>query len=151
MEENSRLRNQIMSTFELEDQNPRAMSPLNLAFIGDGIFDLVIRTYVVGQANQAVNSLHKKVSGIVKAETQSKIINALQEELSETEMAIYKRGRNAKSYSSAKNASLADYRKATGFEALIGYLYLMDETDRMLNLIKKGLELIGENTWDIQN
>jgi ribonuclease-3 family protein len=77
----------------------------------------------------------------VKAERQSEIIQELLPELTEEEEQIYKRGRNAKSYSAAKNASVGDYRRATGFEALMGYLYLTEQEDRMLELIKKGIEL----------
>jgi len=99
----------------------------------------------VERANRSANDLHKKATRYVKAETQARMIQALQEELTEEEEAVYKRGRNAKSYTAAKNASLSDYRKATGFEALMGFLYLTGQTDRLLYLIKKGIELIGMN------
>jgi len=119
----------------------RAYSPLTLAYIGDAIYDLVIRTVVVQRANMPANQLHKVTIRYVNAGIQSKLIQLLQEELTEEEMDVYKRGRNAKSYTKAKNASTADYRKATGFEAVLGYLYLMDRTDRILELVTKGLEL----------
>lgn len=134
---------QIKLTFECKEQDVRAYSPLTLAYIGDAIYELVIRSVVVERANRSANDLHKKTVRYVKAETQAAMIMALQEELTEEELAVYKRGRNAKSHTMAKNASMSDYRKATGFEALMGYLYLMDETDRLLYLVKKGIELVG--------
>ena len=105
------------------------------------MFDLIIRTVVVKRGNRAANGLHKAKSAIVKAQTQAEMIEALLPELTAEENSVYRRGRNAKSYTTAKNASIGDYRKATGFEALIGFLYLQDNTDRILELVKKGLEL----------
>ena len=134
---------QIKITFECKEQDVRAYSPLTLAYIGDAIYDLVIRSVVVERANRSANDLHKKTVRYVKAETQSAMIMSLLEELTEEELAVYKRGRNAKSHTMAKNASMSDYRKATGFEALMGYLYLTEKTDRLLYLVKKGIELAG--------
>ena len=119
-------------------------SPLTLAFIGDAVYEVVIRTVVVCEGNTQVNKLHKKSSTLVKAQTQAEIIKAIMDELTDEEMAYYKRGRNAKSYTSAKNASIGDYRMATGFEALVGYLYLSNQSERMMQLIKKGIKLIGD-------
>lgn len=130
----------IKETFAVKEVDVRAYSPLTLAYIGDAVYDIIIRTVVVERANQAANVLHKKTSGFVKAQTQATMIEALLPELTADEEAVYKRGRNAKSYTTAKNASIADYRKATGFEALIGFLYLMDDTDRILYLVKTGLQ-----------
>ena len=118
-------------------------SPLTLAYIGDGIYELVIRSIVVERANRSANDLHKKTTRYVKAPAQSAMIEALLPELTEDEEAVYRRGRNAKSYTTAKNASVADYRRATGFEALMGYLYLTGQIDRMLELIKDGIRLAG--------
>ena len=87
-----------------------------------------------------VNKLHQRASRLVKASAQSAIIEKLKDSLTEEEMAVYKRGRNAKSYTMAKNATMSDYRRATGFEALMGYLYLTEQWDRMLELIKTGIE-----------
>lgn len=134
---------QIKQVFGCKEQDVRAYSPLTLAYIGDAIYDLIIRSVVVERGNRAANDLHKRTTRYVKAEAQAKMIVALQEELTEEEEAVYKRGRNAKSYTSAKNASIGDYRKATGFEALMGFLYLTDQTDRMLYLVKRGIELAG--------
>ena len=133
----------IKAVFECKDQDVRAYSPLTLAYIGDAIYDLVIRTVVVERANRSANDLHKKTTRYVKAEAQAAMILALSEELTPEEESIFKRGRNAKSHTMAKNASMADYRKATGFEALMGYLYLTGQTERMLYLIKRGIELSG--------
>ena len=143
MEENVSLLGQIKQVFACKEQDVRTYSPLTLAYIGDAIYDLIIRSVVVERGNRAANDLHKRTTRYVKAEAQAKMIAALSEELTEDEEAVYKRGRNAKSYTSAKNATIGDYRKATGFEALMGYLYLTDRMDRLLYLVKRGIELAG--------
>ena len=125
--------------FELEDTDIRPYSPLTLAYIGDAIYELVIRTILVEKGNAQVNKLHQRASKLVKASAQSEIIEKLKPYLTEEEMGIFKRGRNAKSFTMAKNASMSDYRRATGFEALMGYLYLTEQWDRMLELIKIGI------------
>ncbi len=127
----------------------RSYSSLALAYIGDGIYDLVIRSMIMGKGNAHVNDLHRRVSRLVKAHAQSEMIGILQPELTQEELAVYKRGRNAKSYTMAKNATVGDYRRATGFEALMGYLYLKNETDRMMELILKGLD--GMKAWRDEN
>ncbi len=131
----------IKHYFDCGGQDVRSYSPLTLAYMGDAIYELVIRTVVVARANRSANDLHKKTVKYVKAEAQAQMIVALLPELDEEEEAVYRRGRNAKSYTTAKNASTADYRKATGFEALMGYLYLLNRRERMLYLIKRGVEL----------
>ncbi len=137
----------IREQFDLKEQDIRSYSPLTLAYIGDGIYELVIRTMVTGWGNRPVNELNKLSTAYVKAETQAEMIIALKEELTEEEAEVFKRGRNAKPYTKAKNATRADYHKATGFEALMGYLYLTGQTQRMLQLIKRGIELTqkGDN------
>lgn len=139
MEEGLSLIQEIHKEFGACEVDIRTYSPLTLAYIGDGIFEMVIRTLIVEKGQRAANSLHKHTTKIVCAGTQAAMIMSLQEELTETEMDIFRRGRNAKSYSSAKNASLSDYRKATGFEAVCGYLYLSGNNKRVVELIKKGL------------
>lgn len=139
MEESLSLLSQIKEAFACKEVDVRAYSPLTLAYIGDSVYDIIIKTVVVERANRAANELHKKTSSLVKAQTQAAMIEALAEILTEEEEAVYKRGRNAKSYTTAKNASIADYRKATGFEALLGYLYLQDKVSRVLELVKEGL------------
>ena len=133
----------IREKFSLTAADKRQYSPLTLAFIGDCIYDLVARTIVVERANTNPNNLHKKKSEIVKAQTQAACAEALLPFLTEEELAVYKRGRNAHSHSAAKNASIGDYRKATGLEALYGYLYLTGQADRMLELIALSLEKTG--------
>ena len=104
----------IKELFQLEDTDIRTYSPLTLAYIGDAIYELVIRTILVEKGNTQVNKLNQRANR-------------------------FKRGRNAKSYTMAKNATMSDYRRATGFEALMGYLYLTEQWERMLELIKLGM------------
>lgn len=139
MEKSLSLLEKIREEFSLESKDIRTYSPLTLAFIGDCVFDLLIRTVIVERANQAPNQLHQKKSKIVKASAQAALAETLLEELSEEEQAVYKRGRNAKSGTSAKNASIADYRKATGLEALIGFWFLTGQEERMILMVKEGL------------
>ena len=143
MEESVSLLEQIKQSFAVKEVDIRTYSPLTLAYIGDAIFDLIIRTVVVERANEPANRLHHKTVKYVNAKTQAEMIEALLPELSEEEIAVYKRGRNAKSYTSAKNASIGDYRKATGLEALMGYLYLQGRTERILELVKNGLHKLN--------
>ena len=144
MEESLSLLGAIRKKFVCDRVDIRTYSPLTLAFVGDCIYDLVIRTIVVERGNTAPGVLHTKKSSIVKAQAQAAQADALMEELTAEEQAVYRRGRNAHSQSAAKNASIGDYRKATGLEALYGFLYLTDQTDRLLWLIAKGLELTGQ-------
>lgn len=139
MEESVSLLAKIKEAFGVKEVDVRAYSPLTLAYIGDAIYDVIVRTVVVERSNRPANELHKRTSSFVKAQTQAAMIERLLPRLTEEEEAVYKRGRNAKSYTTAKNASVGDYRKATGFEALVGYLYLQDRMDRILELIKEGL------------
>lgn len=132
------------NSLNLGEVDVRTYSPLVLAYIGDAVYEVVIRTKVINHGSMQVNKMHKKSSSLVKAETQASLIKVLEEELTEEELAAFKRGRNAKSVSTAKNASVIDYRMATGFEALIGYLYLSEQYERMITLISHGLEKIGE-------
>lgn len=145
MEEGINLYEYLTGQFKIKSPNICTYSPLTLAYIGDGIYEIVIRTMVVGNGNEQVNKLHKQVSTLVKAKTQADMILSLMEELTEEEESVYKRGRNAKSHTSAKNADIIDYRTATGFEALMGYLYMTGQMPRMMELIKKGLaNITGE-------
>lgn len=125
----------IKKAWELPDTDIKSYSGLTLAYIGDAIYDLVIRTYIVEKGNAPVNKLHKKVVKLVQASAQAKLYHIIEDKLTEEEQAIYRRGRNAKSYTSAKNADIVDYRIATGMEALMGYLYLTGQTERILELI----------------
>lgn len=140
MEEGVSLVSQIREIFALPEVDVRSYSPLALAYIGDDVYDIIIRTMVVEKANRSAHDLHLISSRYVKAQTQAAMIEALGDVLTEEEEAVYKRGRNAKAYTTAKNASVADYRKATGLEALVGYLYLQNKMDRILELIKEGMQ-----------
>lgn len=119
----------------LSKQDIRRYSPLTLAYIGDAVYDLLIRTEVVSRGNAPVNHYHRQVSAVVKAEAQSRLIQSILEGLTEEELDIYHRGRNANSHTKAKNASLGDYHRATGFEALLGYLYLTEQYQRITDLL----------------
>ena len=132
---------QLKELFHLEDQDLRSYSPLTLAYIGDGVYELIIRTILVKKGNCPVNRLHKKASSLVKAGAQSAIMEVIEEELTPEELSVYRRGRNAHSPTMAKHATMADYRRATGFE-LMGYLYLKEDYTRMLTLVRMG---IGED------
>ena len=133
---------QLKELFHLEDQDLRSYSPLTLAFIGDGVYELIIRTILVKKGNCPVNRLHKKASSLVKAGAQSAIMEVIEEELTPEELSVYRRGRNAHSPTMAKHATMAEYRRATGVEALMGYLYLKEDYTRMLTLVRMG---IGED------
>lgn len=119
----------------LTREDVKMMSPLQLAYVGDACYELMVRTFLLGK-NLSVNSLHRKATKYVKAEAQSKIVHKLEDVLSEEEKAIVKRGRNTKSHSNPKNANLIDYKYATGFEALFGYLYLTDQDLRLEEIFK---------------
>ena len=133
MEESLDLYKSILDQFQIKKQNVCTYSPLTLAYIGDAIYEIIIRTIVVGEGNRQVNQLHKKSSNLAKAATQAEMVLKLQPFLEEEEEQIYKRGRNA---------DIIDYRNATGFEALMGYLYMQGKTKRMFELVKKGMELL---------
>ena len=134
----------IEEKFETGDFDSNGYSALGLAYIGDAVYDMIVRTLVLGLGNGRVKNFHKITSSIVKAEAQAMMIREISGRLTEEEMAVYKRGRNAKSATSAKNASIVDYRIATGFEALLGYLYLNEKLGRAMELVKYGLEQTGQ-------
>lgn len=144
MEESIKIPSLMKEALQLEPIDVCSYSPLALAYMGDAVYEVFIRTRVMNRGSMQVNKMHKKSASLVKAEAQARMIQALQEELTEEETAVYKRGRNAHSASSAKNASIRDYRMATGFEALVGYLYLTGQYERLLKLVHDGLERIGE-------
>ena len=129
----------IKEQFEISPVDVKTYSPLTFAYMGDGVFDLIIRSVVVGKGNTKASQLHLRTSQIVKAHSQAVLIETLVPYLTEEEMDVYRRGRNAKSPTMAKNASMSDYRKATGLEALIGYLYVTDQFERAVELVRLGL------------
>lgn len=125
---------------ELKKQ-PNQYSPLALAYIGDGVYELYVRTRVIEERpNLPAHKLHLHTVKYVKARAQSQSIEAMLPMLTEEETAVYKRGRNAKSATMAKNATMTDYRRATGFEALIGYVYLTENTERLNELMDTAYE-----------
>ncbi len=122
------------------------LSPLTLAFTGDAVFSMYVREMLVCEANRPVGQLHKLSVNWVKAEAQSKGMHAILPLLTEKETEVFKRGRNAHTSHTPKNQSGCDYHYATGFEALVGYLYLKDETERLnelLNEVIKAIEVDG--------
>ncbi len=127
----------------MEESVIRSYSPLALAYIGDAVYELIIRTAVVGRANRPVNDLHRITVRYVNAGTQARMAEALLDSLTQEEQDVYRRGRNAKPHTTAKNASLTDYKKATGLEALFGYLYLGGNKERILELVREGTARLG--------
>lgn len=133
----------LKEQFQMADVDIRSYSPLVLAYIGDGVYELLIRTILVNRSTRQAGAIHKRASSYVKASAQAEMILALKEELTEEERQVYRRGRNAKTVSMAKHATTHDYHHATGFEALMGYLYLTGRLTRLIDLIKTGLERMG--------
>lgn len=125
--------------------NPYQYSPLALAYIGDSVLDLLVKRYFVVNTNKQTYKYHKEVTNIVKAVNQADFIDKKLDSLSEMELDIYKRGRNANTHSKAKSATMSQYRKATGLEALFGYLYLNNEHERLQELVDEMiLDYIGK-------
>ena len=143
MEESLTLLQLIRRDFGLGEVDLRTLSPLTLAFVGDCVYDLILRTVIVERHNASPNQLHREKSRLAKAPSQAEMAEALQEELTQEELAVYRRGRNAKSHTTAKNASVLDYRKATGLEALYGWLYLSGQEERLLQLLRLSLNRLG--------
>ncbi len=124
---------------------PNQVSPLSLAYIGDAVYELYIRSYIMHSVNMPVAKLHKAATHYVSARAQAAIFHSIMDKLTEEETEVYKRGRNAHSYTSAKNADIIDYRTATGLEALIGYTYIKKDTKRLEELISMCIEAAGKN------
>lgn len=115
-------------------------SPLVLAYIGDAVFDIIVRSILVSHSNAPVNTLNRKASRMVRATAQSEMVDIIEPMFTEKEAAIYRRGKSAKTATTAKNAGIAEYHRATGFEAVLGYLYLNDEDDRLMELAEAALK-----------
>lgn len=144
MEKSVEFENYMKELFQMQEVDVQTYSPLTLAYIGDCIFDLIIKNLVVRQGNKQVQKLHKETSRFVQAQTQSRMMRKMQEHLTEEEHGVYRRGRNSKTVTPAKNQTITDYRRATGFEALLGYLYLKQDYKRLLDLVKIGLDSLDE-------
>ena len=142
------LNDYLNSKFDIEPKDIRTYSPLTLAYIGDAIFDVVVRSILVNKGNTAVNKLHQRASSVVKAPTQAMMAAALMDDFTEEEAVWYRRGRNSKPHTKAKNATTMDYLEATGFEAVMGYLYLTGDMDRICELVRRGIELTGLDILD---
>ena len=131
-----------LRTKEFTEKEARLLSPLQLALIGDGVYELFIRNSILSN-NLELNAhkMHVKAIGYVKAKSQSSIMHEIEDKLTENESYIFKRGRNAKSATVPKNADVRDYRMATGFEALVGYLYLIGDTERLEFIFNTALSI----------
>lgn len=136
--------NDYRFTPEMTEAEARAYAPLTLAFLGDAVYELAVRTMLVQRGDMRPNELNRRSSLLAKAHAQSDAMSVIEPMLDEKEADIYRRGRNAKSNTMAKNATVGDYRRATGFEALIGYLYLSGRRERMLELIRVAVEKNGQ-------
>ncbi|MGN0361348.1 MAG: Mini-ribonuclease 3 [Bilifractor sp.] len=151
------LTHDLEESYALPDFQARQFAPLTLAYIGDGIYELIVRTLLVRQSDAPVHKLHRRASSLVKAETQAEMIGYLQENglLTEEEEQVFHRGRNAKAFTRAKNASIQEYRRATGFEAVCGYLYLKGDMKRLIGLVSCALDAhfqrIGDHSFSGQN
>ena len=133
------LLSQMTERLGLDRRDVNAMPALTLAYLGDCIYELVIRTMLVERGITHVSELNKAAVGFVRASAQKDMFFAIEDVLSEEEMSVFRRGRNVKSSSCPKNASVTDYRTATGFEALMGYLYLKGRYERLIELIGIGI------------
>ncbi len=129
----------------ISEKEAMQYSPLALAYIGDSIYDLKIKEYFVTRSNMQSEKYHKLVTGIVSANAQSEFVDNIMQQLTEQELEIYKRGRNSTPHTKAKNASLSNYLKATGLEAVMGFLYLTGKSDRISELIDMALKFSGED------
>ncbi|MCR1898688.1 Mini-ribonuclease 3 [Irregularibacter muris] len=132
----------------LSEKDIKGLNPLVLAYIGDAVYEVHIRKYLVNIQKTGVNQLHKKATQFVKAKAQATIVHYLMDTLTEEEITIVKRGRNSKSNTSPKNANISDYHYATGYEALVGYLYLMKRQERLANIIAQSIEFIERQIED---
>jgi len=126
----------IKEEFELTDVDVRTYNPLTLAFIGDCVFEMIIRSLLVCKGNKSVNAFAKEKNAIVNARTQSRMAELLSDYFTEDEAEIFRQGKNAKTANHSKNAAYSEYHRATGLEAVFGYLYLTDNLSRCIELVK---------------
>lgn len=116
-----------------DENSIRELNPLTLAYLGDAVFELLVRTHVL-RGNLSANKLYRESIKYVKAKNQRQLLEKILPNLSEEEVKIYKRGRNAKPHTIPKNTEITDYKVATGLEALFGYLYLLEREDRIVKI-----------------
>lgn len=133
----------IINQFDFPKNIEGEYSPLVLAFVGDSIYEIYIRTFILSKGNMSPNDLHKMASSYAKAKSQAKVMLEITQYLTEEEIRISKRGRNAKSGTVPKNADVIDYRNATGLECLIGYLYLKGEFDRLIEILNISIKIVN--------
>lgn len=131
---------EVAKQYVVDENTLRTYNPLAFAYVGDAVFDLIIRTQVVSKGNNRPNKYHQTTIQYVNANAQCAIYHKIKDLLTEEEQNIFRRGKNTKTMSPAKNQSLHDYRIATGFEALLGYLYLAGRMERILELVQFGLK-----------
>lgn len=129
----------VLNEFDITQADINQYSPLVLAYIGDSVYDVFVRTYLISQGNAPVHKLHLRSTGYVKAKAQSDIIHRIMDMLSPEEQDVVRRGRNAKSGTIPKNADVVEYKHATGFESLIGYLYLKKDHERLLQILRSAV------------
>ena len=134
---------EIHSYFPGEEVDIRSYAPLKLAYLGDAVYEIIVRTRIMESVGGPVKNLQKASSELVNAGAQAKLVLAMVDELTEEELAAYRHGRNAKTSSVAKHADIHDYRNATGLEALFGYLYMTNHTERAIELLKIAMEKTG--------
>lgn len=127
---------QIRLAFPAKERDIRTVSPLKLAYLGDAVFEIIVRTYVFDSIGGPPKNLHRKTSSLVNARSQAAMADVIRPHLTEEEESFFRRGRNAKPSTVAKNADIADYHTATGLEALYGYLYLTGRMERAIELIQ---------------
>lgn len=143
--ENMSIYNRIIENKADKNIDILTYSPVALAYIGDSVYETYIRSLAMCHGNKKVEALHKEVTAFSRASTQAVLLDILLEKLSDEEISIFKRGRNASKHSQAKHQKLSDYKKSTGFEALIGWLYMKGEDCRVLELLEFAINEYCEN------
>lgn len=126
----------ILDKYKIDEKEVDFYSPLVLAYVGDAVYEVFVRTMLALKGNMSVHNMHKKSISYVKAKAQSDIVHRLYDRLTDEEKDIVRRGRNSKSGTIPKNADVSDYKYATGFESLIGYLYLKGRTERLFEILE---------------
>lgn len=129
----------FLEQFNFSENDINNMAPLVLAYIGDAVYEVFIRTLLISEGNTPVNVLHKRSINYVKAKAQSDIVHRIMEHLKQDELDVVRRGRNAKSGTIPKNADVTEYKYATGFESLIGYLYLKKDNTRLMEVLNMAI------------
>lgn len=129
----------FLEQFNFSESEINNMAPLVLAYIGDAVYEVFIRTLLISEGNIPVHKLHKRSIEYVKAKAQSDIVHRIMEKLNPDELDVVRRGRNAKSGTIPKNADVGEYKYATGFESLIGYLYLRKDNKRLMEVLKMAI------------